>query len=463
MGNFKNTLLLLCFVITFLSCKKDHSVLGVNVQPENDGVNATYCDTAAISAFTAIYDSIGSYNDSYKYLGSNQDPVFGRMDVGLYLNANVPDGVTFTTFGDDANLVSAEIILGVSSLSVVGSQLATLTYSVFGLDSALYNSRLYYTSSKLPYKFYNQNMLLAAVNASYTIYNGEIVLRIPIDNNYAKSILNNPQYLVDNGTFLNYYKGFYITSEGSNLNPVTAPGAISTFNLEDPVSGFYLHYQHGTPSASKQTIDYKFNFSGTNALRFNTAKFQPTNTYLVQQLQDSILAYKQNLFLKGMGATRVKIKIPFLDYLKNYSDTVPIAINRAELVFHVDPALTATLVGNNTTYYVPPKLALLPLDSLGRETYSVDQLSLTDFARYGGDYDEDNNRYVINIARHLQAILTKKRKNYGFHLVVANPDGAYVVRRDNYIERVILGGSDHPNTDLRPKFNVSFIKYKHDK
>ncbi len=447
--------------MTFFSCKKDHSVLGVDVQPENDGVNATYCDTAAISAFTAKYDSIGSYNDAYKYLGSNQDAVFGRTDIGLYVNANIPDGVTYTTFGDDANLVSSEIILAVNTISVVGSQVSTLTYSVFGLDSALYNSRLYYTNSK---KLYNPNALLAAVNASYTVYNGKIVLRIPIDKNYAASILNNPQYLIDNSTFLSQYKGFYITSEGTPINPVTMQGVISQFNLEDPASGFYLHYQHGTPSASKQTVDYKFNFSGSSAVRFNTFKYQPSgNPYLINQLHDSILAYKQNLFLKGMGATRLKIKIPFLDFLKSYADTVPIAINRAELVFKVDPALTSTLVGTDGTYFVPTKIALLPLDSLGREAYSVDQLSLTDFSRYGGDYDEDNNRYVINIARHVQAILTKKRKNYGFHLVVADPNGTYVVRRDNFIERVILGGSDHPNTDLRPKFNVSFIKYNHDK
>ncbi|MDO8999327.1 MAG: DUF4270 family protein [Bacteroidota bacterium] len=455
----KNTGLLFIFLLALTACKKDHSILGVDVQPEIDAINATHCDTAIISGYTLGYDSIPSYNDNLKFLGSNQDPTFGRTDVGLYLNANIPNGITSTTFGDDANLVSAEIVLVVNTLNFVGDQSTALTYSVFALDSALNTSRLYYSDNT---KLHNKNLILATHTTSYSALDGKLVLRIPIDFNYAKSILNNPQYLVDNGTFLSYYKGFYITAAGSNLNPVSAQGVITKFNLEDVTSGFYLHYQHGTPSATKQDIDYKFNFSGTNAVRFNTIKYQSNqggNYILNQQLQGNTILGQQNLFLKGIGGTKINLQIPFLDHLKNYSDSFPIAINRAEFVFNVDPSF-ASIVGNGY-YFTPPKLALLPLDSLGKEAYAVDQLNSTDFGRYGGTFDEANNRYVFNIARHVQAILNKQRKNYGFRLVVADPAGSIVVRRDNYAERVVLVGSNNANTALRPKFNLSFIKYKH--
>lgn len=456
----KNTTRLLVFLIAFSSCKKDHSILGVDVQPATDELNASFCDTAVVSAYTLKYDSIASYNDNFKYLGSNQDPTFGRMDVGLCLNANIPNGVTNTSFGDDANLVSSEIILAVNSLNFVGDQNALLTYSVFALDSALNTSRLYYSNNT---KLNNPNTVLAVYTGSYSVYNGKVVLRIPIDFNFANSILNNPQYLVDNSTFINTYKGFYITASGSNLNPVSAQGVIANFNLEDVVSGFYLHYQHGTPSATKQDVDFKFNFSGTNAVRFNTVKYDAsTGSYLLNnQLNGNTALGQQNLFLKGLAGTKINLQIPFIDFLKNYSDSFPISINRAEFVFNVDPAFLA-VVGNGY-YFTPPKLALLPLDSVGKETYAVDQLSITDFAKYGGDFDGVNNRYVFNIARHIQAILNKKRKNYGFRLAIANPSGALAIRRDNYSERVVLVGSNNPNAAFRPKFNLSFIKYKHDK
>ncbi len=462
MKTFKNTTLLLCFLIAFTACKKDNSILGIDGQPENDGLNASFCDTAVITAFTKKYDSIATFNDKLKFLGSNQDPTFGRMDVGLYLNANIPNGVTFVSFGDDANLVSSEIVLAVNTLNFVGDQSTALTYSVFGLDSTLDNSRLYFTNNT---KLHNKNSLLGVYTGTYSSLDGKLVLRIPIDNNFAKSILNNPQYLIDNSTFLSKYKGFYITAAGSALNPGTSPGSqgvIAHFNLEDPLSGFYLRYQKGTPSATKEDLAFRFQFSGSNALRFNTVKFDAsTGNYLLNnQLNGDTTLGQQNLFLKGIGATRIKFKIPFLDYLKNYADSVPLAINRAEFVFNVDPSFLG-VVGTGV-YFTPPKLALLPLDSTGKETYAVDQLSQTDFdLRYGGEYDATNNRYVFNIARHVQAILNKEKKNWGFHLVVANPERSEVIRRDNMAERVVLAGNNNPT--LRPRFKVTFIKYKHDK
>ena len=435
--------------------------MGVDGQPENDGLNASVCDTAIITAFTKRYDSIISFNDRLKYLGSNQDPTFGRMDVGLYVNANIPNGVTFVSFGDDANLVSSEIILVVNTLNYVGDQSTPLTYSVFALDSTLDNSRLYFTNNT---NLHNKNSLLGVFTGTYSSLDGKLVLRIPIDNNYAKSILNNPQYLIDNSTFLSKYKGFYITAAGSPLNPGTTPGSqgvIAHFNLEDPLSGFYLRYQKGTPSATKEDLAFRFQFSGSNALRFNTVKFDAsTGNYLLNnQLNGDTTLGQQNLFLKGLGATRIKLKIPFLDYLKNYADTVPIAINRAEFTFNVDPSFLG-VVGSGV-YYTPPKLALLPLDSTGKETYALDQLSDTDFKnRYGGEFDATNNRYVFNIARHVQAIVNKEKKNWGFYLVIADPERTEVIRRDNIAERVVLAGNNNPT--LRPKFKVSYIKYKHE-
>ncbi len=432
------------------------------MQPERDDINATFCDTATITAYTVKVDTIASFNDQYKFLGSNQDPTFGRMDVGLYLNANIQNGVTGTSFGDDANLVSAEIILAITSLNFIGDQSTPLTYSVFALDSALHNNKLYYSNKD---SLHNRNSLLGVFTGTYSVLDGKLVLRIPIDNNYAKSILNNPQYLTDNSTFINTYKGFYITSEGSNLSPGTSPstqGVIGRFNLADALSGFYLRYQKGTPSASKDELSYKFNFSGTSAVRFNTVKYQPSqggNYLLYQQILGNKTLGKQDLFLKGLAGARVNIQLPFLDYLKSYADSFPIAINRAEFIFNLDPSFAAFI--GTALYYTPPKLALLPLDSVGKEIYAVDQLSSTDYLRYGGSFDPTNNRYVFNLARHVQAIINKKKKNYGFHLVVADPDPTIVVRRDNYGERVILCGNN--NATLKPTFNLSFIKYTHDK
>lgn len=64
------------------------------------------------------------------------------------------------------------------------------------------------------------------------LMDGKLVVRIPIDNNYASSILTNNQFLVNNSVFQNTYKGFYISTSGSNLNPVNQQGFIAKYDLK---------------------------------------------------------------------------------------------------------------------------------------------------------------------------------------------------------------------------------------
>ncbi len=458
MKTLKHILLPLLFgfvSIIFSGCKKDHGILGVDAQPTADALNVRFSDTCKISAHTLKYDSIASFNDRYKFLGSNHDPIFGRTDVGLYINASIPNGLTGVAF-PDANLISAEIILTVADLKFAGSSTAALNYSVFPISTALNRSTVYYSNNE---RSHNKNSLLSNYTGTYSVIGEKLVLRIPIDNNYASAILNNPQYLTDNTTFQNTYKGFYITAAGSNLNPVNAQGVITRFDVEDAASGLYLYYQTGTPSAIKETKTYRFTFSGAESVKYNTIKHYQGDltpgTAIYQQLvqKDSTFG-KQNLFLQGLGGSKVKLYIPGI---KHYSDSFPIAVNRAEVTFNMDPSFVTT----GGTYIAPPVLSLLPISADGRELFAFDQQNITDLERYNGYYDYTNNKYVFNIARHVQAILRGTIPNYGFYLVVADPAPLYTPRRDSYSQRIIIAGSD--NAALKPKFNLSYIKLSSDK
>lgn len=439
-------------------------MLDVAVQPGDDVLNVS-TSTAPVYAHTMRYDSVMSLNDRYKYLGSNQDPVFGRMDVGLYLNPNIPDGKTFVSFGDDAQLISSEIVLAIkgAGLSYAGSSSSPMSFTVFSLPENLDITKIYFTNSK---DRYTPNSKIGTYSGTLTPYEGKLTLRIPMDAGFASSILNNPRYLVDNATFQKTYKGFYIKSD-----IISGEGLIAEFDLEDAVSGFYLRYQNGTPSATKVEKSFRFTFSGTNInpVRFNTMMYNPANggnTSLTQQVvNNDTTAGATNIFLKGMGATKAKVFIPSL---KSMVDSFDMAVNRAEIILHLDPAFATA------NYPVPVRMCLFPIDSLGRETFALDQLNITDRARYDGKYDSDNKRYVFNIARHAQAILSGKIKNRGFYLVVtsvedvtsfknfynSNSKELLLASRDHYIERVVLAGSNHGT--LKPVFNLSYIKLKND-
>lgn len=435
-----------------LSCKKDHNVLGVDVQPSNDELNAENRSGLEVTAHSLPYDSIASFNSGYKYLGSNDDPYFGRTDIGLYLNPNIT--LTNLDFGVNSHVESAEIMLAISSTEFAGDQNAVLTYSVYPMENSLGVSEIYFTSDK---RHHNASATPISVHTtSYTLSNAAPVIKINLDLTYAESILHDTANLKNNEVFQAKYKGYYIAA---NLQSGTE-GAIYRANLDDDLSGLYLHYKTG--SASTDTIiDFKFSFTGSTAARYNTVKFTPKQS-LKDQFLDSTKG-ATDLYLKGMGMAKVKLQIPFL---KNYSDSFKIAVNRAELI------LNAESLAGTGFYAAPPKLTLLSIDSLSRETYAQDLLNTTDNFRYDGTYDETAKRYVFNLAREAQLIFEGKKKNRGFYLVVANTDVTLntiyalsskellPLRRDNYVERVILAGSN--NTQLKPVFNLSFVRFKND-
>jgi hypothetical protein len=87
----------------------------------------------------------------------------------------------------------------------------------------------------------------------------------------------------------------------------------------------------------------------------------------------------------------------------------------------------------------------------------------------------------VNVASRIQSLgqentiliseeIHNKIKNNGFILAVSNINDSYnyylngvkhiMFRRDNYSERVVLAGVN--KSSIKPKLNLSFIKYKKD-
>lgn len=430
--------LLTCVFIT--ACKKDHRILGNELLPADDQLNATVLSGLAVEAFSKKYDSIVSLNSDQKFLGANNDGSTGKLEVGLYTNMSM--GVTSATFATDLVLLSSEIILILDDINYIGGNQSTLTYSVFTLDSTLNYNRAYYTSNT---RLHNKQKIVGAGLTNSTTVNGLPALRLPIDSDFAKELMQNTSALSSNEALQKAYKGFYIVAENTGDD-----GVIFQSILSNQYTGFVLKYKKS--ASDKDTISFRFSFSGDGAARFNTAKFTPVAA-LQNQFGGDSLAGANAIFLKGMGASKAKVKIPFL---KNYGDTFRVAVNRAEVVFQLDDLFASTLTsGSDNVYRAPSKLCLLALDSLGREILMQDQRNGTYIGRYDGTYDASNKRYVFNIPLQAQAILNGEIKNYGFMLVIADPDPLVAAFRDAYVEGCILQGS----SDLgKPAFNLSYVR-----
>jgi hypothetical protein len=453
---FLYSLILILFVVIFACKKKDHP-LGTDVQPESDALNSVFSDSAKVYFHTIRYDSARSYADQFKYLGSNQDALFGRTDASIFTNFSLPDNVSNVSFGDDAVLDSCQMFLTFTQ-SFVGDTTNTLTYNVYQLQDVLDPNAHYYMFNKanpLTSTLSVNSTPICTVKARLSSSQGFYTIKLPINYYYAAAILNNPQYLVDNPTFQNAYKGFYITSKTTALNPST-PGALMKIDLDNPVSGVYMYYHNGSSSAAKTPKTYRFSFKSSNAARFNKVDYDPTSgatNNLEQQLNGDTAKGAVNVFLKGVGGTKGVLRFP---YIRNYADSFHISVSRAEVILRVDQTFSTT----PGEYDAPYQISLVAIDSLKREIFVKDQYYAGPI-QFGGTYDSDNKIYVFNIARHMQDIMDGKIRNFGFYVVVANPDRSYVTRRDDRAERLVLGGYNHPI--YYPEIKLTYVKFPYDK
>jgi hypothetical protein len=447
-------LLFLLTIITAFSCKKknDDNVLGLDVQPENDLVGVTITDSVSIFMHTQKAESLRTYNDRYKYLGSLHDPIFGKTEAGIYTNLSISNNLTNVTFGNNALLDSAELVLRFNDESI-GKINDPLNYEVHLLNESILPATAYYTNQTFAYS----PSFVNSANGKFANRNGVTCLVIPLNHNMAQYLLQTDANLVNNTVFQAANKGFYIKANNPGVAPNT--GSIYRFDLDDDASGVVLYYHNGS-SVNSKGESFRFSFSGSNALRVNNITHNYATAYhnLYDQINGAgtVDTFKgnSNVYLNSFGGTRVRVYLP---YLKTFSDSQNVSINRAELIIKVDE----TLAPYDLNYGYPAQLALIGCSSTGVEELVWDQLETTDFVKYNGNYDAANKQYVFNIARQMQKVITHKIENYGFYLVNALPSVASVVRRDNRLRRVVIGGT--ANAPYKPYFKVTYVKFPHDK
>ncbi len=432
-------------IIILFSCKKNsNKTLIDNTLPESDIPNASYVDTFSVLLKTQKIDSIRIYNDGFKYLGSNQDPVFGRTDAELYTHFSLPNNITNVAFPSDAVVDSAKIIL-VFTENFVGDTTTPLYYQTYLLTESMNTSQTYYSNKTFQYNAIPlSDMITKPIKLS-----GFKVIQIPVYKGFAQSIISNPQYIIDNNTFQSTYKGLYITTKTSTLNPSNLQGALMKVDLSNTVSGFYVYYHTGNPPALKESKVYQFTFNNSASVRMNHIIYDyasGSNVYLYNQLNGNNFSAAQNVFVKGLNGTRVFVDFPFFKNLKTLGN---FSINRAEFEIKVDASFNT----NAGLYNPPAAMSLLALDSLGNEIFTIDQYnSANSFISYDGQYNSSTKSHRFNISRYLQHVLTGKIKHYGMVLVATDPNITLTARKDFFASRVVLGGYNHPT--LKPKLKL---------
>jgi len=435
-------------VITFLSCTNDPNT-GLGVLPTGDLVKVAKVTDSNIKSFTVTDEKVRTDESQFNLLGVFNDPVFGKTTADFACQYRLSG---FPGFFRNAHIDSLVLYLGYKE--IYGDTINPRTTQHF---------KVYELASDLPFdeKFY-QDIDLKGMSKGEVLAEKNYVPKFKLDsltNKYGStkklpkdtvsqeisfklsSTLINKLLAADsltnsdNDKFLQHFKGLYVEA-----GDVSQKGAL----MKIEGSGLLMYYHK-----DNDTLKYSFLYTNNKAAsRVSRFTHDYTTTTFAANL-NSELNQDSLIYLQTSGGLRSKILIPNLGIwsklipeLKGNKDTTRLTINKAELIFKLD-----TIISEPRIYKQAEQLVFSVIDSLGKTYLPSDHTFSPTY--YGGTYNSSDNTYRFNIAQHIQDVIKKKKKNYGFYL-----ETAY---KNSTSRRVVLKGASS-KTGIKLEITYSRIE-----
>lgn len=424
------TFLLTLFILS--SCQKDENDIGIDLQG-TDQAGTVITDTFTINTYVDFDDSLRSTQTTRNLLGSYNDPELGFVKTGFYtqfrLSASDPN------LGNQSTITVDSLVLSLEYAGFYGNTSAQ-TIQVYRLTEDMDIDQDYYRFSSLMNDGVNYESTGSAYYPKY--YEPVVVgtdtlsahLRIKLDNALGQELVNAAfsGNMVDNETFTNYFKGFYLTVDNGNQS--AGDGGIMYFNLLSQISKMTLYY---TDNGTQKNFDFIMN---ENTARFNVYENDYSGTYAEQVVNDKEKGNER--FYIQSGALRGGIDFPHLKSLVDAEGDIVVV--KAELVL---PAQ----ITEGSPFYIPQELFLLELKDDGLQTFLLDNY---DPNHIGGLFDESSKSYRFIITRYIQNILNGNSENSSLRLLSPKHFAS--------VERVVFNGQQS-NLKDQPKLIVTYTKY----
>ncbi|HZG00391.1 MAG TPA: DUF4270 family protein, partial [Chitinophagales bacterium] len=332
--------LLLATAFACASCNED-TLLGRDVIPGSDFLNATFTDTLTLESTTVREDSLRTKNMARYVLGAMEDDVFGKTYAGIHTSlALLTPGVNFndTAFVDSA-------VLSLTYAGHYGDTTKPFNVNVYRLTETLpdtsgidiYGESAFAREETPIGQLHN---FFARPNTGYTEGTATFKpqLRIPVDNAFAQALLDQDATgaFANQAAFTEYLKGFFIAPDTSVVNAF-ADGMMYV-DLRSTTAESALTIYYHTPATAGKQISFPMDGAATNANYFKH-NFDGTP---VQNAIDNP-AIDDVVFVQAMSGVKGKLNVPHLQSLGN------VILNKAEI-----EVTQLSLFTDPETQYTPP-------------------------------------------------------------------------------------------------------------
>ena len=421
----KSDLLTMLVSLFILGGCNNPSGIGLDVDPTL-ALNTKIVDTSTVFTKLIKEDSVVANYTYYSALGYFKDPIFGTTTSNLALALTLPSDNY--TFGKSPVLDSAILVLPYKNF--YGDSVNTnYTVEVKQLNEVLYTgtSKSYYNTKK----WAHGTSILGSKNIS-VVYKDSIIIQdiisgkkdtvkkvIPqlrialsptfITNNILKTDSLN---LLSKKVFNNYFKGIYV-----NLNKGTTTNNGGIFLFDTYTSGaarLDLYYKKTSSTGGIDTVNVSLNITGSTGDAVSELTWDIAGTAVQTELQ-STAKTSNNLFIKGLNGTKIKVDFPYISKLKSLGKQI--AINRAELILQVES-------GTETPYKPITRLRAYRWDIAERPQYVSDEdpsdLRYLGYPDINGYYNKTTKSYVFNFTAYVQDLINGKTTNYGTFITTSD-------------------------------------------
>ena len=376
-------LLSLAIGLIIVSCT-DPNTIGLEIQPPSDNITISSASFDGFNFATESEDSLRTDEPLNLILGQIIDDPMLTSSSSFYTQILLNENNT--NLG--TNPVVDSVVLSYTYSGYYGTLKEFNVLEVDKISEDLYKDSIYYSNSYIsPYSTnINVDSFRLSTNAA------DPFLRIRLNSSFGQEILDlGEDYLKDNETFLQYFKGISISAQATNT--------MLYLNADGSDSYLKIYYHNDEGGADTLSLDFTL---GGDAARINLFNTKDNN---------SITEDDSRIYIQSMAGYKAKINIGNLDLLRDTLNGK--VINKATINFDVE-------AGSQSDYEAHEKLVLVRVNENGENIF------LTDFTIEGELYFGGNlegEKYEFNITRYIYQLLNNQSYTNNLYLL---PAGAVV-------------------------------------
>ena len=369
MNIFRKSAYLLLGAVLF-ACN-DPNVIGLELPDAAKFTITNTEDTTNFNISTLSEDSLRSDESLHLLLGQINDPVFGE-NKGAFVTQMLLPANNIEAIQD---VVVDSVFITYSYTDFYGdlNESNDLDISVFKLEEDIFKDSVYYSN-------FNPTISSTNLGIGNTIYEGDssssAYINIKLDNSVGQELIDatGSSSMIDDESFLEFFKGLYIEASASNtilyLNPTADKSRFSV-------------YYHQIDVDTAVSLDFEI---GGNAARINLFN-DKDSSFLIEEEESS--------YLQSMSGHKVKFEFTTIDsYWKQQLSGK--AINKVTIDFEIE---------EDGSYDSHEKLYLVREKEDGKIVFLTD-FTIEGDAHFGGELD--GTTYSFNITRYFVQLLTNE-------------------------------------------------------